>query len=677
MNVDGLVDLVVTNGSDSNLAVLFNLGGGVFQSPQNFGVGVFPVRLAWSVATADFDQDGDPDLAVAKGVSNQAAILENTLTEGAYRVILSGDGDETVSGLNFIVQEILPDFVITESDDSTTVAESGTTDSFDVVLTLQPQSNVVLTVVSGDAGEATVDVSTLTFTASNWDTSQTVTVTGVDDPTVDGSQATTITVSVDDGNSDDAFDPVADQTVSVTTTDNDVITVDLDGDGNLTIIDGSTSGLADNLTLNIVSTELVITDPDNVLVANIGVQISDNEVHVPLATITNQRIVTTHNQGNDRLNAAGVTSTLSLDAAGGPGDDTLTGGSQNDTLSGGPGDDDLDGGGGTDVLTITEDGQLSITTTQTFGQGTDSFANIEQAVLEGGSSNNRLDASLATIPVTLLGRAGNDILLGGSAADVLDGGAGIDFAEIFGSSIVLTNASAPGTGGETLSALEGLLLIALAGGSNIDASDYTDGPVIIIGSSGNDTLKGGSANDLIMAGAGRDSVDGGGGADFITGGRGRDTINGNGGNDSVVGGGGRDLLDGGADSDALFGGNGRDTILGGDGTDFVFGGRGRDSIDGDDGADTLFGGSGPDNIAGGLGVDQLNGVVRDDTFNQKVGPDTLIGGMRPSARPAPVYSAPENAETSSPSLNPARRRRKMEEIDDAFGDSLLPKLLEL
>ena len=46
-------------------------------------------------------------------------------------------------------------------------------------------------------------------------------MTGVDDPAVDGSQATTITVSVDDGNSDDAFDSVADQTVSVTTTDND------------------------------------------------------------------------------------------------------------------------------------------------------------------------------------------------------------------------------------------------------------------------------------------------------------------------------------------------------------------------------------------------------------------------------------------------------------------------
>ena len=69
-------------------------------------------------------------------------------------------------------------------------------------------------------------MSTLTFTASNWDTSQTVTVTGVDDPTVDGSQATTtITVSVDDGNSiDDAFDSVADQTVSVTTVDVSTLT---------------------------------------------------------------------------------------------------------------------------------------------------------------------------------------------------------------------------------------------------------------------------------------------------------------------------------------------------------------------------------------------------------------------------------------------------------------------
>ncbi|NQV26358.1 MAG: FG-GAP repeat protein, partial [Rhodopirellula sp.] len=433
MNVDGLVDLVVTNGSDSNLAVLFNLGGGVFQSPQNFGVGIFPVRLAWSVTTADFDQDGDPDLAVAKGVSNQAAILDNTLTEGAYRVILSGDGDETVSNLNFIVQEILPDFVITESGGTTVTTESGTTDSFDVVLTLQPQSNVVLTVTSGNSGEATVDQATLTFTTSNWDTPQTVIVSAVDDATADGNLSVSVTVSVDDAASDNDFDPASDQVVNATTIDNDVITVDLDGDGNLTIVDGSTAGLSDNLTLSIVSTDLVITDPDNVLVANAGVQISDNEVRVPLATITNQRIVTTHNQGNDRLNAVGVSSTLSLEAAGGPGDDTITAGAGDDVISGGEGSNDLNGGGGTDTLLVTGNAYLWITDTDAGGSGSHVHSGFERAVLEGGSGNNRLDASQTTIPVTLLGQSGNDTLLGGGGADELNGGDGIDYAEIVGS----------------------------------------------------------------------------------------------------------------------------------------------------------------------------------------------------------------------------------------------------
>ena len=326
-------------------------------------------------------------------------------------------------------------------------------------------------------------------------------------------------------------------------------------------------------------------------------------------------------------------------------------------------------------LTITEDGQLSITATQTFGQGTDTFANIEQAVLEGGSRNNRLDASLATIPVTLLGQAGNDTLLGGSAADVLDGGAGSDFAEVFGSNIVLTDGSVPGAGAETLIALEGLQLVAAARGSSIDASGYTLGSVTIIGSSGNDTLKGGSAGDMIMAGAGRDSVDGGNGADFITGGHGRDTINGNGGNDSVFGSGGQDLIDGGSESDVLIGGVGRDTIRGSDGTDRVFGGGDRDVIDGDSGADTLFGGNGRDNIAGGLGADRLNGVDRDDSFNQQVGPDLLIGGIRPAERGVlqrsaeqPDFQLPPASQSSS---------ENSDVIDEAFADVLLPELLEL
>ena len=62
----------------------------------------------------------------------------------------------------------------------------------------------------------------LTFIPASWNTAQTVTVTGVDDNLIDGNQNTTITLSIDDANSDDNFDPLANQTVSATTTDDDV-----------------------------------------------------------------------------------------------------------------------------------------------------------------------------------------------------------------------------------------------------------------------------------------------------------------------------------------------------------------------------------------------------------------------------------------------------------------------
>ena len=88
-------------------------------------------------------------------------------------------------------------FTVIESGGTTTVAEDGsTTDDFTVVLDAQPISDVVISVTSSDTGEATVSPATLTFTSGNWDSSQTVTVTGVDDSLIDGSQTTTVTIAV-------------------------------------------------------------------------------------------------------------------------------------------------------------------------------------------------------------------------------------------------------------------------------------------------------------------------------------------------------------------------------------------------------------------------------------------------------------------------------------------------
>ena len=69
-------------------------------------------------------------------------------------------------------------FTVTASGGSTTVAETGSTDTFTVVLDVQPASDVVISVSSGDTGEVTVSPATLTFTSTNWDTAQTVTING-------------------------------------------------------------------------------------------------------------------------------------------------------------------------------------------------------------------------------------------------------------------------------------------------------------------------------------------------------------------------------------------------------------------------------------------------------------------------------------------------------------------
>ena len=114
------------------------------------------------------------------------------------------------------------------------------------MLNAQPASDVVITVVSSDTGEVTVN-SPLTFTAANWDTPQTVTVTGADDDLVDGTISSTITLAVDDANTDDSFDAVADQTVSASTTDDDVAgftIVELDGS-----TDVDESGTTDTFTV--------------------------------------------------------------------------------------------------------------------------------------------------------------------------------------------------------------------------------------------------------------------------------------------------------------------------------------------------------------------------------------------------------------------------------------------
>jgi len=190
----------------------------------------------------------DDDLADGDVVTDVTISVDDASSDDAYDPV----PDQTVSVTN--TDDDPAGFTVTESAGATQVDESGATDDFTVVLDAQPTLNVVLNVASGDASEATVDVSNLVFTNANWDTPQTVTVTGVDDDVDDDDQVTTLTISVDAGASDDAFDALADQTVDATTTDDDDAGFTLSESGGSTVV--SESATTDEFTVVLTSEPL-------------------------------------------------------------------------------------------------------------------------------------------------------------------------------------------------------------------------------------------------------------------------------------------------------------------------------------------------------------------------------------------------------------------------------------
>ncbi|MGI9608478.1 MAG: calcium-binding protein [Acidimicrobiales bacterium] len=103
------------------------------------------------------------------------------------------------------------------------------------------------------------------------------------------------------------------------------------------------------------------------------------------------------------------------------------------------------------------------------------------------------------------------------------------------------------------------------------------------------------------------------GDDVIRGTNGRDVIVGLAGSDRIIGGRGHDLICGGSGPDKLAGGAGRDRVIGGGGSDRISGGSAADTVIGGGGNDRLFGSGGDDTIIGGPGKDRIFGEIGNDT----------------------------------------------------------------
>jgi hypothetical protein len=76
-NLDGLPDLAIADETDNAVTLLFNTGNETFTAaPAEIPVGTAPV----SIVTADFNGDGRPDVAVADSGSAQATVILNTIS---------------------------------------------------------------------------------------------------------------------------------------------------------------------------------------------------------------------------------------------------------------------------------------------------------------------------------------------------------------------------------------------------------------------------------------------------------------------------------------------------------------------------------------------------------------------------------------------------------------------
>ncbi|MDF1695591.1 MAG: T9SS type A sorting domain-containing protein, partial [Saprospiraceae bacterium] len=179
-----------------------------------------------------------PDIRFSTNAADIGTVLTDAFTN--YTGPISGTGSsldirititlgsdmEDIAFDNFIINgdntSGVPGITLTSPAGST--SETGTTTTFTAVLKTEPTSDVVLDVSSANTAENTVSPATLTFSTLDWDSPQTITVTGVDDALLDGDQTTTISVTSNNAMTSDMDYQDLLESVDVTNLDDEVIT---------------------------------------------------------------------------------------------------------------------------------------------------------------------------------------------------------------------------------------------------------------------------------------------------------------------------------------------------------------------------------------------------------------------------------------------------------------------
>jgi hypothetical protein len=236
----------VTNADDGDTAALVVSPSAGLVTSEAGGSALFTVALATepasevrlSVVSGDAGE-GIPSLAELVFTPETWSAAQTVTVHGQQDAVADGDVDYSLT------LDALPGsdpayfalpartVALTNTDDElpglfvgapsgTEVSEDGTTVvvTFTVVLTAEPAADVTVPISTSDDTEAIADPTVLTFTSANWDSPQTVTVRGVQDPDSEG--AVVDVLIGPSGSSHPSYQGVGAAGFIVTTVDDDV-----------------------------------------------------------------------------------------------------------------------------------------------------------------------------------------------------------------------------------------------------------------------------------------------------------------------------------------------------------------------------------------------------------------------------------------------------------------------
>ena len=176
-----------------------------------------PQTVTVTAVDDEVDQTGNRSVTISHSATSTNPHYNNISIANVTATVVDNDG----AGVT-----------INESDgvSVTEASGAGRTDTYTVVLATQPTHGVTITPTSSNTAAATVSPA-LTFTTSNWNTPQTVTVTGVDDNTDNPGGGREVSISHAASSTDPNYTTSSAGTVETTVTDDDATTVTLSGAG--------------------------------------------------------------------------------------------------------------------------------------------------------------------------------------------------------------------------------------------------------------------------------------------------------------------------------------------------------------------------------------------------------------------------------------------------------------